>query len=173
MNASAMKSLLLSLLFPCLALAGNISGTITPPTKNTDGSSIGTISGYVLSYGLCGGSTASTVQFTGTNFSSPPVADGTYCVAVQTQVGSTLSDYTVPAQVALATAPSTPVTTTNVAYKMRQAVDGYTFVAIGQVPVGTPCLPDSASGFNLIPRSTITLTNKFDTLPLLVFAKCQ
>lgn len=171
---NSIKAFIFLLIATSYAVAGNIAGTIAPATKNTDGSNITSVPSYVLTYGSCSGSSGSQVSFTGTSFSVPNVPDGNYCVVVQTQVGTTLSDYTTPAQVTLAaTVPTVPVTKDGIAYKMRQAVDGYTFVAIGSVPIGVPCLPDSASGFNLVARSNVTLTSKFDTLPLLVFAKCQ
>lgn len=170
---NSIKAFIFLLIATSYAIAGNIAGTIAPATKNTDGSNIVGVPSYVVSYGPCDGSNTRTLPFSGTTFSSPPVADGAYCVSVQTQVGSVLSDYTVPAQVTLATAPPPgPVVKDGIAYKMRQAVDGYTFVPIGSVPVGTPCLASSADGFNLIARANVTLTSKFDTLPLVVFAKC-
>jgi len=60
------------------------------------------------------------------------------------------------------------------AYKMRQAIDGYSFVAIGSVAPGTSCdATHSADGYTPVPRASVTLASKFDTMPLVVFAKCS
>jgi hypothetical protein len=69
---------------------------------------------------------------------------------------------------------SATVSATNpTAYKMRQSVDGYSFVAIGTVAPGTSCdVNHSADGLTPVPRSAVTLASRFDTLPLVVFAKC-
>lgn len=66
----------------------------------------------------------------------------------------------------------TVVSSDTTAYKMRQAIDGFSFVAIGTVPAGTMCSAQSADGYSLIPRSAVKLASKFDTLPLVIFAKC-
>lgn len=61
----------------------------------------------------------------------------------------------------------------NTAYKMRQAIDGYSFVAIGTVVLGTACNASHvADGFSVIPRASVKLASQFDTMPLVVFAKC-
>lgn len=59
------------------------------------------------------------------------------------------------------------------AYKMRQAGDTYTFVPIGKVPAGTVCDIDHVIGeYAVVPRALVTPFTKFDTLPLITFAKC-
>lgn len=60
-----------------------------------------------------------------------------------------------------------------VAYRMRQSVDGFEFVALGTVPLGTDCDDRDVAGYHLIQRANVTLANQFDTLPLTVFAKCS
>jgi hypothetical protein len=63
--------------------------------------------------------------------------------------------------------------TDTTAYKMRQSVDGYSFVAIGTVNAGTACdATHSADGYSPVPRANVKLASKFDTLPLVAFAKC-
>jgi len=63
----------------------------------------------------------------------------------------------------------------NVAYKLRQSVDGFEMVAIGTVAIGTPLfdapVDDTAFLYSRVPRSAVTLASKFDTLPLLVYAR--
>ena len=73
------------------------------------------------------------------------------------------------------TGVSATVSATNpTAYKMRQSVDGYSFVAIGTVAPGTSCdVNHSADGLTPVPRIAVTLASKFDTMPLVVFAKCS
>lgn len=74
--------------------------------------------------------------------------------------------------------PPSGVTTTvlasnTTAYKMRQAADGYSFVAIGTIPAGTACDANhTVDGFTLVPRAAVSLASRFDTMPLVVFAKC-
>jgi hypothetical protein len=59
------------------------------------------------------------------------------------------------------------------AYKQRQAVDGFSFVAIGTIPVGTTCdSTHSVDGYMPVARSTIKLASPFDVLPLIVYARC-
>jgi hypothetical protein len=66
-----------------------------------------------------------------------------------------------------------PKTLTAIAYKQRQAVDGVTYVAIGSVPIGTPCTMQGQAGdYMMIPRASVKLASRFDTLPLTVWAKC-
>ena len=59
------------------------------------------------------------------------------------------------------------------AYKLRQDVDKTSFVAVGTVPVGTKCDPATAIGaYGVVPRASVTPRSRFETLPLIVFAKC-
>lgn len=58
------------------------------------------------------------------------------------------------------------------AYRMRTSVDGFEFVALGTVPLGTACDERDVAGYHMVQRANVTLANRFDTLPLVVFAKC-
>ena len=60
-----------------------------------------------------------------------------------------------------------------IAYKQRQAVDGFTYVAIGSVPIDTLCTMQGQAGdYMPVPRSAVKLASKFDTLPLVTYARC-
>lgn len=66
-----------------------------------------------------------------------------------------------------------PKALTSVAYKQRQAVDGLTYVAIGSVPIDTPCTMQGQAGdYMPVPRASVTLASRFDTLPLVAYARC-
>ena len=79
----------------------------------------------------------------------------------------------VPAAQSLPPVNVTITVTMPTAYKMRQAVDGFSFVAIGTVPLGTVCGNQFAQGYTVIPRAAVTMTSKFDVKPLIVFAQCS
>jgi len=75
-------------------------------------------------------------------------------------------------------APPSGYMTQNVnVWKMRDGINtAPTFVIIGRVPLGTSCLLNNVYEMKFpyfqIDRTKITLNNKFDTLPLKVFALC-
>jgi hypothetical protein len=56
-----------------------------------------------------------------------------------------------------------------IAYKQRLGVDTTQYVAIGKVVSGTQC-PNA--GYAVVPRAAVTLNSKYDTLPLVVYARC-
>lgn len=75
--------------------------------------------------------------------------------------------------------PNPPALTVaqNTAFKMRQAVDSFSFVSIGTVPLGSACVDtlaveDSTGRYTPVARNLVTLRNRFDTLPLVVYAHC-
>lgn len=63
------------------------------------------------------------------------------------------------------------------AYKQRLAIDGFSLVAVGKFPAGTSCdasniIKKDGVEYMLVPRSNVTLNNRFDTLPTALYAQC-
>lgn len=152
-------------------------------TRIEYGSCVG--AGTLLVFGVKAGQFISTGGATHAN--SPVLAPGTYCIQAFTTAKGIESSPSNAAQVILApppqpapnppsnltAAPLVQVADTN-AYKLRQAVDGYSMVAIGSVAAGTACdVTHSVDGYSPIPRATVTLASKIDTLPLVTFAHCS
>lgn len=71
--------------------------------------------------------------------------------------------------------PDAPGAANGTAYRMRQTIDSFEFVALGTVPVNTPCNGAKATvdGYALVPRSAVKPSASVDVLPLLTFAKCS
>lgn len=183
-------SILLALI-PSMALAGTIAYDVTLPTMNTDGSAITATGATALTslrveYGTCAGGAFGTKagEFSSTTLTkpvttviSPALTAATYCARVYLKNSG--GQESGPTNVVQATVP---VPTPNpgtlavkevTAYKMRQNVDSYAFVPIGTVPLGTACDADhSADNLHPVARAKVTLASRFDTMPLVVFAKC-
>lgn len=185
-----MKKITLALLcsasfLPTLAFAADITVDCTPPTKNTDGSSI---TGGAITFNLYGALQGQPKQLlTATPLATchsvrANVNPGTQCYEATAVVAGVESDHTGEACKLIAppkpNAPGTPTLTVSAsnttAYKLRQSVDGMAMVAIGTVTPGTACdAAQSANGYSLVPRAAVKLASKFDTLPLIVFANCS
>lgn len=181
----ALALVTLDLLAVRCAYATDVKITCTSPTTNTDGTPITAAQG-ILTFNLYGGLSGQTKQklVTGAatcSFTRTSVAPGTQEYQVTAVTGTVESALSSIASVVVA--PPTPNPPTGVAasvqasntsaYKMRQAVDGFSFVAIGTIPVGTACdMTHNVDGYSVIARSNVTLTSRFDTLPLVVYAKC-
>lgn len=176
-----MKALKVVLL---LASSAATAGTVnwTNPVTYTDGSTLAPadITQTRIEYGSCNGTAFGTkageVKATGPATSAPiNLSPGTYCLRGYTTAKGVESVASAVFKSVIAQpAPNPPVLVTveMTAYKMRQSVDGFSFVAIGTVPLGTACDAKSADGFNVIARANVKLASKFDTLPLVAFAKC-
>lgn len=62
----------------------------------------------------------------------------------------------------------------NNAYKMRQVVGDYSFVAYGTLPVGTVCVSKhNNDGFSIVDRNTVKMFSLFDTQPVIAYAHCS
>jgi hypothetical protein len=62
----------------------------------------------------------------------------------------------------------TPVTVATTAYMEIQVKDGFSFLAVGTVPLGTPCdASQRVNNFNVIPASAVTWTGKIHRLAAL------
>lgn len=178
-----------SLLLAVTASAADINWKWDAPTKWEDGTAIqsGTPLAYRVYAALQGQpkKLLTTTAVTGLTWKQAGVAPGVWCAEL-TAIGNGAEGQHSLEGCATVTAPPAPkpaapgaptgevvLIADNSAYKMRQAVDGYSFVSIGRIPVGTSCSVDhSADGYSLVPRSNVTLTSRFDTMPLVVFAKC-
>lgn len=176
----------------CVASDGKTTTTWVPPTQNTDGTPLTDLAGYNIYRGTTAANLVriKSVGPAVTTLDDPGLATGTYVYAVtsvnassQESAKSATASAAVNGSITSASAtaaiqsipnPPTGLTVVNVvAYKMRQSVDGFSFVAVGTIPLGTACneqLP--ASGFNVVPRASVKMASRFDTLPLVVFAKC-
>lgn len=63
---------------------------------------------------------------------------------------------------------ATPVTVATTVYMEVQVQDGFTFLAIGTVPLGTPCdATQRVNNFNVVPASAVTWTGKIHRLAAL------
>jgi len=163
-----------------------------PPTTNTDGSTLTDLAGFNLYRGATASALAK-VKSVGkavTSYDDASLAAGTYVYAAtavnaasaESAKSATVSQVvgglnaTASATAAVQSVPNPPtglIVTEITAYKMRQSPDAFSFVAIGTVPLGTACNSElNADGMHVVPRASIKLASKFDTLPLIVYAKC-
>lgn len=182
-----MKYFLLLLLISFESLAGGLTVTCTPPTLNTDGSTIpatgpDALASFRIEYGTCNGAAfgvaAGSITSATCGASVTGLAPQLWCVRSYSKnnAGNESDPSNVLSKTVLSAKPMPPTglaVTSMIAYKMRQTVDGFTFVAIGSVAAGTQCSDLSAQGFNVVPRSAVKLTSKFDTLPLIAWAVCS
>lgn len=173
-----------------VAHAGTATLTCIAPTTRTDGSAL---TGAVTFKVYRGTSSAAVASAT------TPIAMPATCAYTDTAAPSGTVFYAVSAvdsagvesaktaavsvviPVALPSAPTgltaTAVIADTTVFKQRQAVDGFVMVAIGTAPPLTQCsatnsVTDTTGTYTAIPRSAVTLRSKFDTLPLVVYARC-
>ena len=173
-----MKWLLLCL-FAFPALADTL--TWTEAVQNTDGSAIKppvTESVYGAAQGSAKAQLATGIV--GTTWTNPTTPAGAYCYDVTTVTPDGESDHT--NEVCLSHAqpqPPSGVTLTvragaATAYKRREAIGTYTWVAIGTVTVGTVCDPTHEDdGYRLVPRAFVKMASPLDTMPLTTWARCE
>ena len=175
-----MRALPVLAMFSCSAVAGTANLTVTAPTQNTDGTAI-TLQLTFKFYGAVQGQAKTVLATVGTPAYTHSTAPNgvTYCYQVTAVAGGQESAPTaevckaMPAAIPNPPGGLTVVVTAPTAYRMRQSVDGYELVAIGTVPVGTPCTASkSVDGFSPVPRAAVVKASKLDTLPLVVFAQC-
>jgi hypothetical protein len=181
---------LIVFLLPLLAVSADAATantavlTWTAPTLNTDGTTITLPLTYNVYQGASGSTAKSKVQSGITALAATVtaglVAGTTACFELTAVAGALESAHT--AEVCKAFPSATPnapgnlqisVTVASTIYKLRQSVDGYSFVAIGTAPLGTACdASHNADGYSPVPRASVHLASRFDTLPLIVFAQC-
>lgn len=188
-NRSALAAALLAIV-GANAVAGTASLTWTAPTQNTDGTDIPatgplSLASSRVEWFQCASAQSAwpaspsnaTVPAPATAYTVTGLADGQlFCFRVRwANVAGTSSAYSnVGTKQIPVTTPNPPVLTVvqTTAYRMRQSVDGFEMVSLGTVPLGTECGTKSVDGYYIVPRSAVTLTSRFDTKPLLTFARC-
>lgn len=174
---------LLVLFLTPLAHATDLTATCKANPKNTDGSAIPASAVYTFNlHGALQGKPK--VLLTPTPLTScssvrKAVAPGMQCIEWTQIVGGVESDHSVEAckNVPLPK-PSPPldpeaevVTTSTVAYTVVPGNDRLTFLVVGTVPLGTPCIATEAAGrFNVVPRAQVTFTGP--VRPAAVLALC-
>lgn len=149
------------------------------PTAYTDGSALpaAQIGAFRIYQGTSPTSLARVAEVAGTVRAATRggLAVGTHYFAVTAvTVNGTESALSAVGSKVIELAPNPPVLTVvqTTAYRMRQSVDGFEFVALGTVPLGTACDARDMAGYRLVPRDAVTLNNRFDTKPLTIFAVC-
>lgn len=164
-------ALLLLLIIPGLACATDLTVTCTPPLKFTDGTTIPSNAAITFNlYGALQGQPKVLLQpspLTTCSSVRQNVNPGTQCYEATAIVGGSESAHspesckTVTAPVPQA--PGAPTltlsTTSTVAYMELQRPDGFGFLVIGTVPLGTPC--DATQGVNqyhVVPAAAVTFT---------------
>lgn len=183
----------LSLLFgvPTPGEAATTNLTCTAPTTRTDASALpaSQIKGFnvyrastaagLAAAPILGTITGATCSYTDT---TAPNALTFYAIsAVDLANVESVKSNPVSLNLSAPSAPTnvvaTVVTADNTVFKLRQGVDGFAMVAIGTGAIGTQCdaartVSDSTGTYTVIPRSAVTLRSRFDTLPLIAFARC-
>lgn len=179
----ALAALLTLALFFCvtMAWAGTATLTWTNPTTRTDGTPVTVAQVKVYRGATCAAQTVIATIPVASSYTDTSAPAGSNCYAVTAlDAGGLESPKSATATLVVPVAPpSAPTGLAGVvqvsdtgAYKLRQSVDGFAFVRIGTVPAGTACLDQSVGEYAVVPRGTVTLASRFDTLPLITFAKC-
>lgn len=181
-----MKRLLLLalLLSPAIACATDLTLGCTAPTTFTDGTPIP--AGTAITFNFYGAMQGSPlVLVSGAPFAScssvrTNVNIGTLCYTASAIVNGQESAQS--AQVCFdnglpppSTTPSTPgqmtvtpVTVATTAYMELQVPNGFSFLAIGTVPLGTPCNPaQRVNNFNVVDAAAVTWTGSIKRLAVL------
>lgn len=169
-----------------------LKATWTNPTNYTDGSALPVtdITQTRIEYGTCAGSgnslTLVTVlgQFLGsggsTTATSAALAPGTYCLRAFTTAKGVESGPTnivqgsvpQPAPNPPSNLQSAPVVIATTAYMELRVPNGFSFLAVGTVPLGTPCDPNQrVNFFNVVDRALVHFTGTIQ--PQAVVAACS
>lgn len=179
-----MKRLLLLalLLSPAIACATDLTLACTAPTTFTDGTPIPAGTAITFNfYGAMQGSPLALVSgapFATCSSVRTNVNIGTLCYAATAVVNgqeSAQSPQVCYTNVAPGPAPAapggltvTPVTVATTAYMELQVPNGFSFLAIGTVPLGTPCNPaQRVNNFNVVDAAAVTWTGSIKRLAVL------
>ena len=159
----------------CTAPTTDVSGNPLPIGETLAFNLYGAVQGQPLK--LLTPTAANICQWTRTN-----VTPGTICYAATAvgTVGSSSAESAQTAQVCAVVAPPatppqpptgttvTPVTVGTIVYMEVQVADGFNFLAVGTVPLGTPCDPTQrVNNFNVVPASAVTWTGSIHRLAVL------
>jgi hypothetical protein len=163
---------LLALLLPALATA-DISLSWTNATSYTDGTPM-PVTDLASTTAWCGASLDSltlhtTVTAPNTSATVAGTVPGTpyVCAAAHTAKNGKTSDFSPSVSVGIPVLkPSPPlgisatlVVTSTVAYMELQRPDGFGFLVIGSVPIGTPCdATQSVNQYHVVPAAAVTFT---------------
>ena len=186
MFVRVMFVLCLFLLMVSAVRATDLTVNCTPPTTDISGNPLP--AGEALTFNLYGA-----VQGTPLKLLTPTpggvcqwvrtnVTPGVICYAA-TAVGtlgtSSAESAQTPQVCATVTPPATqpqpptgttvtPVTVGTIVYMEVQVQDGFNFLAVGTVPLGTPCDPTQrVNNFNVVPASAVTWTGSIHRLAAL------
>lgn len=164
-----MRALLL-LLVSGNVLAGSALASWEAPTQNTDGTPIVLPLTYTLYGGVQGQPKVALATVSSLSYQHTTAPNGvTYCYQVTAIAGG---EESAPTGEGCKVMVGLAVTVTT-AYRMRLKVDGYDMVPLGTVPLGTSCVEGkTVDGLSPVPRDSVTLTSRFDTKPVVIFAKC-
>lgn len=182
MKAIRWFPLLLAVL-PLFSFADTVNLTWTNPTKNTNGTAVGTILSTRLEYGTCSGSAFGTksgewVQTGAAAAStSPDLAPSTWCFRAYTKTANGESAASNVAQKAIpAPLPNPPTNlvadaSNLTAYGISQTPDKLTTFPVGTISAGTACDPSTTlNGLYRVPRSAVQWAG--NVMPAVTFAAC-
>ena len=178
MKAFYRNLLICALLAAPTVQAGTATVSWSAVTACVDGSAVVNcpISGYRV-YGATQGAPKTVVaNVTAAELSAAftSVPPGVWCYDVTALSGAVESAHSVETcktVVPVAPAPPSLVTVTVAVYDIRKSTDKLTLVAVGTVPLGTPCKTTmGANGQHVVPRAAVTWTST--THPLVVVAEC-
>lgn len=181
----------------CVASDGQVTITWTPPTMNTDGSTLTDLAGFNLYRGTSATNLAKIKSLgkTVTSYVDPALASGTYLYAatavnagsqesVKSQTSSAVvvgSSASQSATADVTTIPNPPTGLTTVAataYEIRPNAKGVlTAARIGVVPLGTSCSSDTRTvakvTYNRVSPAAVDLVVWPNAIPPVdTFAKC-
>lgn len=171
------------------AYGADLSGTITPPTQNTDGSTIGTtdaLSQLRVEYSLCSGSSAFGTKLgevvlapTATTWTILGIGYGNYCVRAYAKniLGVESAATATVAKNNPIPTPKPPVlgVISVIAYEIKwHPVDGVLLGrSVGTVPLGTECVQGDAivgTDYFEVPREAVTFTK--EPKSVVIVARC-
>lgn len=173
--------LCLSLMLTALAYAGTAELSWTPPTKNTDGSTIpatgpDSLASYKVYYGTANNALNQSLSAPGSPFNVTDLANGTWYFAVSA-VNASGVEGPRTSVVSRTFAPPTPAAPTGLtvraltAYTLVKGKDRFVLLPVGTVPADTPCNPNqTVNGYYVVPTSAVTWSGT--VRPDVVVANC-
>jgi len=165
-----MKKLLLLLLIPFAASAGEARLSWTHATLNTDGSPIAPIVRTEINYGVCNATrtglqatpapVVAPVAYPANTYTVSGLANGAWCFQARTVVSGAVSDWTAFVNKDVVNVPNPPSGLTLLAqtvYTVVKRQDRFVMLPVGTAPASTPCLSDQyVNGYHVVPRAVVT-----------------